>query len=187
MRIWQLDPQFRTPINEEGDWYYWTNTFYCNFDAGIPSSDWPGWNDFIIGCYSGTLDNTELVSIREMEVSTGVVYGIPTPSDNKGYIPAEGGGQLLNTARLVGWSGGKAVSYKRWRFPLRTSDLGEGVLAPGALSVLRDTVIPLFISAGFTNIRGDIIDNWTCDGLLHMWQLRHGTKRRTRVVYDYPH
>jgi len=186
MRIWQMDPQFRTPYDNVIGFYYWTNTFYCDHDAGPPYSSWGGWNEFLSGCYGGTLGSTQLVSIRCTELSSGIVAGTPTPTDNHGEIPDSDERYLINTARLVGYVEGVPRAYKRWRFPLRKSDINGDRLSSDAMDIINSTIITHFTAAGFTTRQGDVIDSWSCDGLIHPWQMRHGTKRCDRVVYVYP-
>jgi len=182
---WRVETQLRYPSVETGADYYWTNVFYYENLGSTPyTGDY--YNQIINATRSGTLDTVERVAIRLTNHSTGTQFGIVT-IPWEGVIDADGEeGSLFNVARFVGWNEGKQVSYKLWRVPLRIGDIDGPDIASSMLAILEAGPLAALNSVQFCNVNGIPIEEWTCDGKLHIWQLRHGTKRRERVVFAYP-
>jgi len=182
---WKVEPQRRyTPILGGPD-YYWTSVFYYeNLSTDPFSGDY--YNAIINATLEGSLDTVPMVSVRVTNATTGHIHSIVTIGPPYGEIPANDGGTLHNVARLVGWSNGKQVAYKLWRFPLRTEDIAGKRLSSGAMAIINDGILANLNSVQLCNVQGVPIEEWTCDGAVHDWQQRHGTKRRERVVYAYP-
>jgi hypothetical protein len=182
---WRIDCQHRyTPVDAIAP-YYWTSVYYFENLGSTPFTG-PNYNAILDTTYACSLDDVALVAIRQFDTTHNSQYGIATPLSNLGELDAEDGGSLLNVIRLSGRAAGKEVSYKLWRFPLRLSDIEGERLSDQALDIVNDTLIPGLNDALLCNKNGVAIDEWTCDHLVHGWQLRHGTKRRQRVVFAYP-
>jgi len=182
---WRLDLQHRyTPV-DSGLPYYWTSVYYYENLGSTPFTGGQ-YNAILDTTYAASLDTVELVAVRQFDTTHNTEFGIATPLDNLGDLDSEDGGSLFNVVRLHGWAGGKVVSYKLWRFPLRLSDIEGDRLSDQALGIVNDVIIPGLSTAPLCNIHGIEVEEWTCDGLVHIWQVRHGTKRRERVVFAYP-
>lgn len=182
---WRVEPQLRYSSVETGEDYYWTNVFYYE---NLGSNPFVGdqYNAIIEAVRAGTLDTVDRVAVRIWNMTAGTEYGIVT-IPWVGVIDSDGeSGSLQNVARLVGWSGDSQVSYKLWRVPLRIGDFDGSAINPTMMGILDAGILAWLNSTTFCNVNGVPIDNWTCDAEAHMWQLRHGTKRRERVVFAYP-
>lgn len=76
-------------------------------------------------------------------------------------------------------SGGRQVSYKRVRGPVRMEDLGpDGRLTDWALGYYQSVADLVGTYGCFRNINGELIDSAIVNPRVVDWQLRHGTKRR---------
>jgi len=182
---WRADFQHRyTPMGGEPP-YYWTSVYYYENLGSTPFTGGQ-YASILDATYSASLDTVELVSIRFVDTTHNTEYGIVTPLDNLGTLDAENGGTLHNVIRLSGKAGGREVSHKLWRFPLRDSDLAGSYLSSQAMDIVNGVIIPGLEAYPLCNIHGVEVEEWECDGLIHCWQVRHGTKRRERVVYAYP-
>lgn len=182
---WRLDLQHRyTPV-DSGTPYYWTSVYYYENLGSTPFVG-PNYSAILNTTYAASTDDTALVAVRQFDTTHNTQFGIATPLDNLGDLDPEDGGSLFNVVRLVGRAAGKVVSYKLWRFPLRLSDIDGDYLSDQAIGIVNDTIIPGLTTAALCNINGVAVEEWSCDGLVHLWQVRHGTKRRERVVFAYP-
>lgn len=184
LSVWAMSFQFRAPAPLESGVYYWTNDYFF-YGSGPAWSTAPNWNDLLDAVQMGTLDTTECVSIRATRLSDGFVSGIQTLAFF-GLLPAEDGGLLTNAARMDVWSGEERRGYRLWRSPLRASDREGSSLSPGYVALLETDVIPRLLSSGMCLRDSGSISAITLKPGIHMWQLRHGTKRSDRVVYTYP-
>jgi len=182
---WRVEPQLRyTPVDSDAP-YYWTSVYYYeNLSADPFHGD--NYNAILDATLGGSLDDVAMVSVRITDITTSTEYGIVTVGPPFGELPSEGGGSLINVVRLSGRVGEREVSHKLWRFPLRLEDIEGDLLSPSAMDVVNDVIIPNLSLAALCNVHGVSVDSWVCDGRVHNWQTRHGTKRRTRVVYEYP-
>lgn len=182
---WRAETQLRYLSVETGLDYYWTSVYYYE---NLGSTPYVGdfYNTIIEATANGTLDTVRRVAIRLTDVTHGTEYGIVTLGAD-GLIDADGDeGSLTNVARLVGWNEGRQVSYKLWRVPLRIGDISGKDISGTMQGIINDGVLDALNSLEFCNVHGVPIQEWTCDGAVHIWQLRHGTKRRERVVFAYP-
>lgn len=181
---WRVEAQLRYSSVETGLPYYWTNVFYYeNLSSDPYSGDY--YNTIIYATHRGTLDTVDRVAIRVTNITTDHEFGIVT-IPWVGAIDSLGEqGSLTNVIRLVGWNDGRQVSYKLWRMPLRLRDIEASRLTAATLGLVNDDICDVLGSVQFCNVHGVPIEEWTCDGVVHSWQLRHGTKRRERVVYAY--
>jgi len=182
---WKVEPQLYYPSVETGQDYFWTNCFYYeNLSSDPFSGDY--YSAIIEAVHAGTLDTVNRPAVRVTNTTTGHVHSIVT-IPWVGAIPADGeAGSLTNTLRLVAWGGGRQVGYKLWRVPLRLSDFEGGQLTPTLAGVIADGLLTWLNSVQLCSEVGNPIDEWTCDNVLHSWQLRHGTKRRIGPVFAYP-
>jgi hypothetical protein len=95
-------------------------------------------------------------------------------------------GPLHNTVYVSLLNGGRQVSYKRIRSPLRIKELGyhdrsdfeDGLLRDEIYDYYQDTLSTLITTYGcFTTGAGDAIDGVRVHRQVSGWQLRHGTER----------
>ncbi|MGV1080889.1 MAG: hypothetical protein ACOYD1_13810 [Candidatus Nanopelagicales bacterium] len=183
MTLNQYDCGKRVPYTPNPDgYYYWSSTYY------VDSAD-----------FSNTAAMTALVTSFEKLITCSNVQmttwhrKIPPGRGNivasfsqflqTGLRPiGTDGYSLLNIARwsLVAASGAK--SYKYIRLPLRPIDC-TGVLLSSSGFTLQNASLSNFLSTGkFRNQYGSPYVSGSVSPFIHMWQLRHGTKRRERAV-----
>lgn len=182
---WKAEYQHRFDPGGGAAPYYWTNVYYYDNSGGDPFYG-PDHNAILAANYAGTTDQVALVALRITNAMTGVEYGILTPPDNLGTLTNGERGSLINCVRLSGRAAGREVCYKRWRIPMGNIDVEGDQLSSSCLALFNDTIIPLLALATICNTHGDAVDEWIAQPAVHMWQLRHGTKRRARVVFAYP-
>jgi len=182
---WKAEYQHKFSPGDGIDPYYWTNVYYYDNSGGDPFYG-PDHNAILDANYAGTTDHVALVALRVTNAITGIEYGILTPPDNMGTLPNDNRGSLINCVRLSGRREGREVCYKRWRVPLGNNDVDGSDLSASCIALFTDTIIPLLSLATICNIHGEAVDEWIVQPSVHMWQLRHGTKRRARVVFAYP-
>jgi len=182
---WRVDFQLQYPSMETQLDYYWTNCFYYENASSDPySGDY--FSALVNAVHNGTLDTCHRVAIRVTNTTTGHLHSIVTipwfgAIDSGGEV-----GSLINTLRLVGMADGRQVSYKLWRIPLLLMDIEGGKVTSTLQAVIQAGVLDVLNSQQFLNVQGVPVEEWVCDWAIHPWQLRHGTKRRTRVVFAYP-
>lgn len=86
---------------------------------------------------------------------------------------------LLNTVHVSFLAGGRKVSYKRVRAPLRAMDLEGDRLTPTARAFYESNYAGVLLSSGYAcNGQGVLLENYEVRSEVSGWQLRHGTKRR---------
>lgn len=182
---WRVEHQHRYPSVETGFDYYWTTVYYYNNLNGDPAAGL-NYSALLDATYNGSSYDNRLVAVRITNLETHTEYGIATPFDNHGTIPENGGGSLENVVRLSGKADGQEVSYHLWRQPLTLADIEAGRLSDDAWAVVNDVIIPALVTAELQNVGGVEVQEWTADRAIHLWQLRHGTKRRIGPVFAYP-
>lgn len=184
MTLYQIDFQARMLWpRSDSDWYYWTNTFFAECAT-------------ILDAYEavGVADNFLRTVTRRTVFDAGLRWGIAPgpdpiifqgPSGNEpGYYGQPGQvGTLGNAVLLQGLAGGKVVSYKRLMLPLMPDEIGaDGLIVPDVLSWFGSAALTL-LPVQFTNAAGTVIEEYRVKETPHLWQPRHGTKRRSRAVF----
>lgn len=187
MDLHQFDVQVRIDLDPPNlKNYWWTYCFIVNYDDPPDTFDWR--YHLTRAVAYATIDEVWKVADRVTN---------PPYSNENPVVTAYGGNQkgnllvthgyVLNTGvRMYFYAGEKLVGYKRWRQPLRTEDMVNGThITPFILSNYN-TVASVLLEAKIYGRYGDKIDNIVVDPRIHLWQWRHGTKRRARPVFAYP-
>jgi len=185
--LYQVDYEFRFPYVENPDgYYYWTNAFYVEQTTPIAA---------ITSC-NGRLSNivhhTCLLGVEctghqvHTPPGSGDVVYVDPGSTLAGSLSPIGVGPLINSVHILFLAAGSVVGWKRWRVPLRTSDIDGDYIATAFWLDLQDYWSGALSSPVLRSRTGVLIDEILVDRKIHMWQLRHGTKRRSRPVIVYP-
>jgi len=167
---------------EPGHNYAWTNTYLID----VPSdADAQLWLMRLIGVEAAVLP--EDTSIRFACWRRGI--GGPVPAGvqfigQSGLLPSPYVYMPFPcTARISGYSGSRLVWYKRWRGPLRDTDM-TGELLTSDYVALLNTAYVAALAGGFPLITrsGARISHWYVDPRVMLWQMRDGTERTRRSV-----
>jgi hypothetical protein len=186
MDLVQTDIEFRIPLSFQPDgFYYWTHTWIYDLDnppVGITSLQQ------ISGMHhAGTLSNVQ--PIRQQRTSppySGTPFFKVSSLGDHGLLTAGESWSIFDTVRLSFYADGKFVGYKRWRVPLRSEDIVDGKLSPFIYNLFNTTIGPGLLVARICSRDGIPIDEVRVSPLVHQWQWRHGTKRRTGHVIVLP-
>jgi hypothetical protein len=182
----QADIEFRIPMSFMPDgFYYWTHTWIYDLDnppVGITSLQ-----QISVMQHNGTLSNVQPIRLqRTTPPYSGVPFSKIVSFGDHGLLAVGESWSIFNTVRLSFWAGGKFVGYKRWRVPLRDIDIVDGKLSADIYNLFNSTIGPGLLVAKICSRDGTPIDAVTVSPLVHMWQWRHGTKRRTGHVIVIP-
>lgn len=180
---YQFDYQMRVPWpNQPDGYYYWTNAWIVNATTDAQSNTRLTQIDTAVD--GMTLNATQQVRVqRKRSPGMGGVYSNTTLFNDPGSLPTGTSGYNLLWYALVRlYVGTEQVGYKRWRAPWRYSDMAGPLWVPGVTTTLS-TRFGTLIGLGALAARdGRVIDGFQVDPFIRQWQLRHGTKRRERVV-----
>jgi hypothetical protein len=186
MTLMRLDYQLRAafPDNPDG-YYYWTNTFYFDYDM-VPSSH--------SALYKTVIGISHIHSIhvfRNRFILTAPPHGT-TVLLNAGELNQHCDNAdvtsfiLENVARVSLWVGSKYVGYKLLRGVVGTDEITDGVIDEGRRSEIQGQIDAWWMDAPLLTATGETIDRAVVDRNIQHWQHRHGTKRRQRVVLAPP-
>jgi hypothetical protein len=186
MHLEQYDQEFQIPIPFGSGFYYWTHTWIYDLDN-------PPVGDTSLGVIISTSHLGMLSNVRDERFQktqppySGTPYAkFVNPGHPHALIPAGEAWSLFDTIRLSFFSSGKWVGYKRWRVPLRDIDITDGKLSSFMLGHFQGTIVPGLLHARICSRDGLPIDQIDVSPLVHQWQWRHGSKRRTRHVIEIP-
>jgi hypothetical protein len=186
LQLEQLDMQFRSPWSQGADGYfYWTNTYFCDLDNPPPDNTsfyWVGtvYTGYIFDCVS------IVTFLRTAPPGSRIYVGGGNTTPNPGPWHFSGGYSLFHTARLSFRNGGKEVGYKRFRMPIVEECRGPNNEIIGDAALMISNACSILEYARITTKEGLPIEEVTCDYRVHMWGLRHGTKRSALPVLPYP-
>lgn len=187
MPVYQVDYQSRYPWPENPDgYYYWTNTFYTV--AATDNIAAVNLNGIIVNMYGiccTTGVETPYYQIKTPPGRQAALYVDPLGSIH-GLLTETEPGLLTSCVRIYGYIGGKVRWWKMWRVPLQKSMTDGLRLTDTFHSYLEDNWGPLAAAEIITTADGDVVEEFHASPLIHMWQQRHGTKRRQRVVFAVP-
>lgn len=181
--VYQMDIEFRAPYPDTDDgYYYWTNTWYSPKDT-----DSAAFTSFLrMQTWIAARTTTDCQRVKatfKRSPGPGGVYFTQNLLNFPGTYPAGTEGYtLLGSARIRFYSEGRLAGYKRWRMPIRNDQVVGDRLDPALIAHLADGWAPILPLGHMCNVNGLVIDAIEVDPLIHKWQLRHGTKRRSRVV-----
>lgn len=182
MPVMQIDWQLRYPYaaNPDGH-YYWTNTYYLvtpdplDFPAYIPRIETPMLYGMLHDCQANRL----LVTTPP---HSGIVQENAfsfNHAGNKSSMDTI----LENVARVHFFIGAEYAGYKILRACIGTEEIEpDGTLNATTRANLQRDYADGLIANGLTNDQGIEYSSAVVSPLIHHWQLRHGTKRRQRVV-----
>jgi len=180
MAVWRFDVQLRIPwVNGPQTYYYWTNIYYADirdFD------DFDSARDDVLNITS-RMSNHEvrLDWLRVTVLSTGAVIQNTSASWPANTLLVGPYAAVENTVYASLTVGGRQVSYKRWRSPVRTEDQENGRLTFDAWLYYQETS-DLLVAPGrrFCTQQGEFFTGTSVSPLVHDWQMRHGTLRARR-------
>jgi hypothetical protein len=182
MPTYQIDTEKQTLAPEGGHNYAWTNVYLvdCASDAdardcmltiaNIEIAALPTWTSIRFGCWRPGIggpvpDTVEFIAVSGLLESE--------PGD---FLP------LANTTRIIGRAGGRLVWFKRWRGPLRASDVTGGLLTSEYQAIVGGMVSDLLAAVPLVTRSGLSITSVVVDSRVALWQRRDGTTRNIRSV-----
>jgi hypothetical protein len=183
MAVYQIDTEKQTFSPHGGHNYAWTNVYLVDVAddaaahaamltiAGVEIEALPDWTSIRFACWRPGIggpvpeDNVEILG-----------YAGLLESDPQHFWP------LANTARILGWDGGKLVWFKRWRGPFRLDDVSGGLLTAEYRTILEGMVTDLLAAVPMVTRSGRPISTWAVDSRISLWQVRDGTERERRSV-----
>lgn len=182
MSVVQIDWQLRHPYDANPDgWYYWTNTYYLvaadplDFPSYVPRIETP----MLYGMLHETQANRLKVTMPPHSNTVLENAFSFNHVGNKGSLPTI----LENVARVNFFIGETYASYKLLRGCIGNSEIeADGTLNATTRANLQRDYADGLIANGLTDDTGTEFTSAVVSPLLHHWQLRHGTKRRQRVV-----
>lgn len=187
MAIGKLQVQLRIPWPDNpSGYYYWVQGMHYNTADPPPGGEpFPYW-------WSVFLNRITLMPVQRygsrVETSPGSgVWAAPTftPPSN-GLFPSDGAFSLY-ACLLYRWlSGGSVVSSQLIRQPVLNAAMVGGKLDEGYRLYCEGIAGEPITKGRFYTADGHLIDGCYVDGGLHSWQLRHGTKRRNRMILPHP-
>jgi len=185
--VYQVDYQSRYPYAPNPDgFYYWTNTFYTvadnDHDAALQLNGILT-NMYAIACITGV--ETPYYAIKTPPGRQAPLY-IDNLGSLHGLLSAPEGGVLINAVRVYGLVGGRQKWWKRWRVPLRPSDIDGRLIEASFHHYLEVNFAALAGYGVITTATGEVVEEIHVAPEVRKWQLRHGTKRSERVVFAVP-
>jgi hypothetical protein len=186
MHLEQYDIEYRIAIPFSTHIYYWTHSFI--YDLDNPPVGETSQGKIHDTSHLGTLSNVfESRAQKTQPPYSGTPYlKFNVPGAPHGLIPVGESWSLFDTVRMNYYASGRYVGYKRWRTPLRSEDSVNGVLSSFMLGLFTGTIAPGLLAAKICSREGLPIDHIEVSPLVHQWQWRHGSKRRTRHVIEIP-
>lgn len=183
MVLWQIDVAKRIafPANPSG-YYYWTSVYYIDRSDFI--SDLEARREVV---KLDALICTEDVTITHVQVKSPPgrdnIIGEFTYGDTPGGITnASGEYSLINVARWHLFSDTGRRTYRLNRMPLRPGDW-DGAELTDSGHLQQSASMGAFLGRGWCrNSYGELLTSGDVVRRLTMWQLRHGEKRRRRVM-----
>lgn len=182
MTVVQIDWQFRYPYAANPDgFYYWTNNYFL--DVADPM-DFPS--------YVPRIQNVARQGMMNSGKFNRILVTSPPHSGTvleNAFSFNTGGNRtsldtiLENVVRVHFFIGSKYASYKLLRAAVGTSEIEpDGSLNPTTLAYLQTYYADAAITNGWCDDAGVLYTSAVVQPKIHHWQLRHGTKRRQRVV-----
>jgi len=182
MALTKVQWQLRYPYlgNPDG-YYYWTNAYFkdvvdpTDFTAYIPDMEQIVIQASLFECQVNWL---RVQSPPESDPPLEDVFAF----NHFGESAYSGGTILENVARVNLYVGVEYVGYRLLRAAVPTDLIVDGRISSGILSSLQSGYADALIANEQTTRDGRLLTSAVVDGRIHMWQLRHGTKRRHRGV-----
>ena len=182
MHVQRLQSQHRIswPGNPVG-YYYWTNQFY--YDLETPPDDLTSlyWiSVFLIRVHT---EAVEMNWIRVLDpADTDTVVFSASRFNQPGQQPLVSGYSPFDSVLMRWLIGGRQVGYSRLRLPVQASQESGGLLDSGLVSTVEGYANDNLIFGKVTSKDGVPIEEFRVAPWVHMWQFRHGTKRRERLI-----
>jgi len=181
MALHQYDFQFYGDALDGEERYYWSQTWYSS-DSSVNTTNGPTYAALI--AFHGSLQPVGIYrnALRAQRLEpTYHDYGTFTGL-NPGTRAVDSPFTALNVARINFLNAGKVVGYKRLRLPLQMSEIDGQELEASFMFTLATALVTLMGDANLCNWHGVPFEAYRIRREVRMWQLRHGTKRRSRVV-----
>lgn len=167
--------------NLAGGWYYWTNVYYSDApDAGVLED-----NLNIIVPYDARFCGNDVHYGQQLiiRLSDGHVYRSDDHFSHQNTFLPGAYPTLTNVLYVYGAYEDGHRFAKHFRVPLRDSDMeSDGTLSAAALAVWDSAARSLGSLGVACSPSGSPLLRTRLSPLIHMWQLRDGTKRRSRNV-----
>lgn len=163
--------------------YYWTNVSY------VDSADFDNQPQMILAVLqrerliARANINFEGYTIKQPPGRGNIIFQGAYSTPQPGQLPAITDPYLLTIARwtLIDDLGRK--SYRLVRYPLGADDIEAGKLSPTGFTRQQTSLNTWLATSIFRNSYGRVIETGSVSPLAHMWQLRHGTKRRRSTFW----
>lgn len=162
-------------------YYYWTNQFYWDLDNPPDVNLSYYWVSVFFGDVMS--DVTEMNWIRVYDPPEGPTTVLnANAGDQLGNYSIETGYSPFDTLLMHWIAGGKRVGYSRLRLPVQSSDQQGGLIDTDLTGFVHTIAHQYLLNAKVCDKRGVPIEDFEIDPQVRMWQYRHGTKRRERII-----
>lgn len=182
MHVQRIQSQHRLiwPQNPDG-YYYWTNQFYCDLDSPPDDNSSLYWiSVFLIRVHSSAVEMNWVRVLDPPNTDTVVFDG--SRFDQAGERVIDGGYSPFDCVLMRWLIGGRQVGYSRLRLPVHAVEEVGGFLSDGLISTVEGTANDILLHGKVTSKDGVPIEEFRVVPWVHMWQFRHGTKRRERLI-----
>jgi len=182
MALWTLDVQYFYWLPDGETRYYWTNCYAWLQDDALTVPDSAVVTPLQLATIALAKQNTtrQLYRIRNRPMTYQHIF-----VDNAvgGYPGFASDGLLDYCVLLHGYNAsGSQIAYKRLRGVWSQSEMDARTWKPALVSYLQAYVDGHFPGLPLCNWGGRSVSSWRVDSAIHIWQQRHGTKRRARPV-----
>lgn len=186
MGVWQIDSQYvayRSDVTFAQ--YYWTNVYHWQQadDVAPDNTIVNGYQQVMRESVPGyvTWLGYRITSPLGVVIWPGSVISVPGSGPWSGMLAP-----LINVVLMDFLSGGVRVGYKRFRGQWDDSLMLGDVWDASVTGWFRHVVGPKILTLSPVTSRGIVIDGFAVRDTIHMWQMRHGTKRGARPVFVQP-
>lgn len=157
--------------------YYWTTVAY------VDSDDWSNQNQMILH----VLQRERLITRANVRFDgytikrppgrgNIILQADPTPAPN-GSLAAVADPQIISIARWTLRDNQNHPTYRLVRYPLGTEDIDADMLSASGYARQVASLNTFLATGTFRSKYGRVLTAGTVSPRVHMWQLRHGTKR----------
>lgn len=182
MHVQRIQYQSRVswPQNPSG-YYYWTNQYYCDVDNPPEDNSSLYWGSVFMLRVHTTAVQLNWVRVLDPANTDTVVFDGPA-FDQPGIRAIDDGYSPFDCVLMRWLIGGRQVGYSRLRLPVHAVEESGGLLSPGLVSTVEGIANDVLLHGKITSKDGVLIEEFRVAPWVHMWQFRHGTKRRERLI-----
>ncbi len=182
MHVQRIQFQLRIAWDENpSGWYYWTNQFYGDLDNPPETNSTLYWAAVFLNEVYSDVVQVNWVRVLDPPNTDTVVFSGPG-YDQPGNYPIESGYSPYDTVLMRWLIGSKQVGYSRLRLPVQAQDQIGGKVHPDLLGYVYSVAQTNLIFGKATDKNGVPIEEFVPDDQVRMWQFRHGTTRRERLI-----